>query len=145
MLTQTIYYQNLNKLLRQFLLNPRHHSNCLVMKSCQNLWVKECHWLKPGLSFYALWKLTLVWHDSQQIFIQITFVCVLFFHSREKCRDAYKELKDKQKLKWIYQALEQEPEFNVSSFFLQHPLYFPKSQLQHQDWALFSVGGDGKI
>ncbi len=125
MLTQTIYYQNQNKLLRQFLLNPLHHSNYLVMKRCQNLWVKECHWLKPGLTFYALYKLTLVWHDFQQIFIQITFGCVLFFHFREKCRDAYKELKDKQKLKWIYRALEQEPKFNVSSYFLQQPLDLP--------------------
>ncbi|XP_046440681.1 nucleolar transcription factor 1-like isoform X1 [Daphnia pulex] len=43
--------------------------------------------------------------------------------AREKCRDAYKELKDKQKLKWIYQALEQEPEFNeeMEKFKMQHP------------------------
>ncbi|EFX69683.1 hypothetical protein DAPPUDRAFT_258227 [Daphnia pulex] len=43
--------------------------------------------------------------------------------AREKCRDAYKELKDKQKLKWIYQALEQETEFNeeMEKFKMQHP------------------------
>ncbi|XP_046457776.1 nucleolar transcription factor 1-like isoform X2 [Daphnia pulex] len=43
--------------------------------------------------------------------------------AREKCRDAYKELKDKQKLKWIYRALEQEPEFNeeMEKFKTQHP------------------------
>ncbi|EFX85008.1 hypothetical protein DAPPUDRAFT_314512 [Daphnia pulex] len=48
--------------------------------------------------------------------------------AREKCRDAYKELKDKQKLTWIYQALEQEPEFNeeMEKFRMQHPdLDFP--------------------
>ncbi|KAI9557323.1 hypothetical protein GHT06_017151 [Daphnia sinensis] len=43
--------------------------------------------------------------------------------AKERCREAYKELKDKQKLKWIYQALEQEIKYNeeMQKFKAKHP------------------------
>ncbi|EFX79157.1 hypothetical protein DAPPUDRAFT_104634 [Daphnia pulex] len=43
--------------------------------------------------------------------------------ARERTRDAYKQLSDKQKLKWIYKAQEKEPEFNeeMDEYQRQHP------------------------
>ncbi|XP_045031131.1 nucleolar transcription factor 1 isoform X2 [Daphnia magna] len=43
--------------------------------------------------------------------------------AKERCREAYKELKDKQKLKWIYQALEHEIKYNeeMENFKAKYP------------------------
>ena len=39
--------------------------------------------------------------------------------ARDKCRETYKELNDKQRLKWIYKSLQLEKQYNVIFKFIQ--------------------------
>ena len=38
--------------------------------------------------------------------------------AREKCRETFKELNDKQRLKWIYKSLQLESKYNVSALLI---------------------------
>jgi len=37
--------------------------------------------------------------------------------AKEKCRETFKELTDRQRIKWIYKAFQQEAQYNVVPFF----------------------------
>jgi hypothetical protein len=64
----------------------------------------------PGLSLayirhFQLFKTEIINHCLKNV-----------LYLRERCRDAYKELKDIEKLTWIRRAIEQEHNYDVSYF-----------------------------
>jgi hypothetical protein len=74
----------------------------------------------PGLSLayirhFQLFKTEIINHFLKNV-----------LYLRERCRDAFKELKDIEKLTWIHRAMEQKHEYDVS-YFISSILRFIKT------------------